>query len=74
MKPKDFLSQPATHYSDWFGKGNTHQDYRDIVKDEGEPQEVYQDHCMICLLYTDKIIVVGYDGDEYFHTFTFLRQ
>lgn len=56
-------------YADWFGSGTTENDYADVVKEHGEPQRVFQYACMIVLLYADKAIIVGYDGNEYWHEY-----
>mgnify|MGYP000868010678 FL=1 len=74
MTPQEFLATEPTAYSDWFGSGDSHTDYREAVAEYGEPQEVIHDEFMLCLIYTDKIVVTGYDGNEYTHSFTFPRS
>ena len=75
MTPQEFLAKPTSRYSDWFGKGDSHTDYHDAVKEHGsEPKEVLQDGYMLCLIWDDKVVTTGYDGNEYFQTFTFTRN
>ena len=74
MTPQEFLATEPTAYSDWFGSGDSHTDYREAVAEYGEPQEVSQDGFMLCLIYADKVVVTGYDGNEYCHSFTFPRS
>lgn len=56
-------------YSDWFGNGNTKQDILEAVKENGVPERIYIDCNMASLVYEDKVITVGYDGNEYMHSF-----
>ena len=71
MTPDDFLAKPDTKYSDWFGDGSSHADYMGAVNDYGKPDAVYQKANMLALVYSDKIVVIGYDGNEYTHEFVF---
>lgn len=63
-------------YSDWFGKGDTKDDVMEVVKQHGEPLEVLLEDSgyMACVIYADRVVVVGYDGSEYCHTFEFRRD
>ena len=58
-------------YSDWFGDGDTNKDVRNAIKHHGEPLRVFfqKDGFMAALVYKDKVVCVGYDGNEYCHTF-----
>ena len=62
-------------YSDWFGKGDTKDDVMVVVRQHGEPQEVLLEETgyMACVIYADRVVVVGYDGSECCHTFEFSR-
>ena len=76
MTYKQFLKREGKPYSDWFGRGNTKTDTEEMVAHEGIPLQILESTdspYMICLVYKDKIIVNGYDGNEYTHTFTFPR-
>ena len=58
-------------YSDWFGNGNTNDDVQNAIKNYGEPEKVFyeKDGFMAALVYSDKVVCVGYDGNEYTHLF-----
>jgi len=73
MSPEQFLATPTVGYSDWFGSGNSHDDYREVVGEGSAPIEVFQSGHMLCLLWPDRIVITGYDGNEYHHTFEFKR-
>lgn len=55
-------------YSDWFGDGNTVDDVNDAVEEHGMPKQIFYGGNMAALVYPDKVVCVGYDG-EYCHTF-----
>ncbi len=73
MTPRKFEETGGSAYSDWFGKGNTLQDYHDVVAENGRPDEVLTNDKMVVCIYWDKIIVKGYDGGKYCHEFMFFR-
>lgn len=73
MTTEEFLALPNNKYSDWFGDGDGHSDYRDAVQDGPAPSEVLRSGDMLCLIWTNKVIVTGYDGNEYHQTFEFNR-
>lgn len=56
---------PDKPYKDWFGAGNLKQDIEEEIKDHGEPDQIYISGYQACLVYKDKIIITGYDGNEY---------
>jgi len=58
-------------YSDWFGSGNTNEDVKKQISEHGEPISVFYESngFMAALVYSDKVICVGYDGGEYKHKF-----
>jgi hypothetical protein len=62
--------------SDWFGNGDTKEDVEAIIRRHGKPVEILMESAngyMACVIYKDKVIVVGYDGKEYFLNFQFDR-
>lgn len=56
-------------YSDWFGSGDLAEDVAAEIAKHGEPLFVFSETngYMASLVYADKTITVGYDGNEYFH-------
>jgi len=54
-------------YSDWFGSGDTNKDVDDVIKTHGKPNNVFyeSDGFAAALVYDDKVICTGYDGNEY---------
>ena len=77
MTAKDFEVMAPLKYSDWFGKGSTLADYKTAVKNHGTPVDVIVEDgggAMLLLIYRDKIVCTGYDGNEYCHTFVFHFQ
>ena len=73
MTPTEFKASPLVKYSDWFGSSDNQRDYDDAVKSHGEPLEAFQTGYMLALVYQSKIVIVGYDGNEYTHEFVFER-
>lgn len=63
-------------YADWFGHGDVKTDVIDVVKQYGEPLEVLVEEggFMACVIYSDRVVVKGYDGNEYQHEFHFERK
>ena len=61
----------SREYWDWFGSGSTEEDIREAVKAHGKPLRVFlqEDGFMAALVYEGKVVCVGYDGNEYRHTF-----
>jgi hypothetical protein len=74
MTPEEFLRAPTNTYSDWFGEGDGHSDYRKTVGEGQPPIEVLRDGDMLCLVWADRVVVTGYDGNEYHQTFEFDRK
>ncbi len=58
-------------YSDWFGNGDTNEDVANVIKEHGKPVSVFYESegYMAALVYSDKVVCVGYDGNEYTHKF-----
>ena len=76
MTPEEFKQTENREYSAWFGNGDTHGDYYNEVAEDGEPKEVFEgcdedSKFMLCLIYEDEVVVVGYDNSEYCHKFIF---
>lgn len=76
MTPEQFRAKHPRSYSDWFGIGDNLSDFNGIVASHGEPESVFEsdEDYMIAVVYLDKIIVSGYDGNEYCHSFTFTKE
>jgi hypothetical protein len=76
VKYTTFDSLPSRPYDDWFGSGDTRDDVQRVVEQHGPPLEILLqgDGFMACIIYPDKVFVVGYDGNEYCHAFVFSRQ
>lgn len=76
MLTSKFLAMEPTKYSDWFGSGDTHSDFKDAVGDGPLPDEVLvsENGTMLILLWPDRAMCVGYDGGEYCHSFDFVRE
>ena len=73
MTPADFLAMPPAHYSDWFGAGDSHSDFKEAVGDGPLPDEVMIDRNMLLLLWPDRAICIGYDGNKDLQRFHFER-
>ncbi len=58
-------------YSDWFGNGDTNEDAASVIKEHGKPVSVFYESegYMAAIVYSDKVVCVGYDGNEYAHKF-----
>ena len=72
------FSLPCRRYSDWFGSGDTHEDvaeYLGRMEKEGElPLRIFYDRFMVCMVYPNEVVVFGYDGNEYTHSFHFTNE
>ena len=58
-------------YSGWFGDGDTNEDVNKVIASYGNPDRIFYEEngYMAALVYSDKVICVGYDGNEYCHEF-----
>lgn len=59
-------------YKDWFGEGNTLEDIGRVLLDhKEEPLHIFieKNGYMATIIFKDKCIVTGYDGNEYKHYF-----
>ena len=69
---------PSRRYSDWFGSGDLHQEVADYLETnaekEGMPLRILFDGYMACLIYPTDVVVFGYDGNEYTHSFHFTNE
>lgn len=63
------MGREALDYWDWFGKGNTLDDIDKAKELHGNPERILVGGHMAALIYADKVVVVGYDGNEYQHEF-----
>ena len=63
-------------YGDWFGEGDTNIDVEDAIKLNGKPDKVFYESggFMAALVYQDRVVCVGYDGNEYCHSFTMSEE
>lgn len=54
-----------------FGNGDTNEDVKKAIEEHGQPVSVFyeSDGYMAVLVYSDKVVCVGYDGNEYTHDF-----
>ena len=64
----------SRRYRDWFGRGDTEEEVHEFIENNSEPLKVMYDDYMACLIYPDSIIIFGYDGNEYCHSFAFQAQ
>jgi hypothetical protein len=64
----------SRRYKDWFGRGDTEEEVHEVIEDKGEPLKVMYDGYMACMIYPDMVLVFGYDGNEYCHSFGFEAQ
>ena len=69
---------PSRRYSDWFGSGDLHEEIADYLKrsakKDGMPLRILFDGYMACLIYPEDVVVFGYDGNEYTHSFYFTNE
>lgn len=67
--------KPSRKYSDWFGSDDLEievYEYLEQRHDElGDPLSVMYSDYMACIVWSDSVIVFGYDGNEYCHSFGF---
>tara|TARA_R110000772_G_scaffold266171_2_gene388323 strand:+ start:3052 stop:3309 length:258 start_codon:yes stop_codon:yes gene_type:complete len=63
-----------TYYSDWFGNGCVKNNVERMTLLHGKPEKVLvceNTTTLLCYNYKDKIVVHGYDGNEYMVNFVF---
>jgi hypothetical protein len=69
---------PSRRYSDWFGSGDLHQEVADYLEasadEKGMPLRIFFDGYMACLVYAEDVVIFGYDGNEYTHSFHFTNE
>lgn len=67
--------KPSRRYKDWFGSDDLDieiYEYLEERKDEwGRPLSVMISGYMACIVWNDTVVVFGYDGNEYCHSFGF---
>mgnify|MGYP003660394659 FL=1 len=63
---------PSRRYSDWFGQGDTDEELKEYLEsNEDTPLRIFYDGYMVCIVFAEYVVVFGYDGNEYVHTFCF---
>jgi hypothetical protein len=69
---------PSRKYSDWFGSGDLHTEIQiymeETAEEYGMPLRILFDGYMACLVYPTDVVVFGYDGNEYTHSFHFTNE
>lgn len=74
MTVDEFLSGPITSYQDWFGSGDNKDDFNTACNEtSSSPISVIQSDDMLCIEFEDQFVITGYDGNEYHHTFRFMK-
>ena len=71
------FSMPCRRYSDWFGADDLHREVAEYIennKDCEQPLKIFYSGFMACLVYSDDVVVFGYDGNEYCHSFHFTNE
>ncbi len=67
--------KPSRKYRDWFGADDLDIEVYEYLKErrdeDGDPLSVMFSGYMACVVWQDSVIVFGYDGNEYCHTFGF---
>ena len=68
---------PSRRYSDWFGSGDTHEEvahYLEKNADGEQPLRILYSGFMVCIIYAEDVVIFGYDGNEYTHSFHFTNE
>lgn len=78
MTRKKFLEETDCDYSDWFGKGNIKSDLFKVEDNEEEQaMHIYRGEAeakyMLLVVFKTRYRVIGYDGEEYQHSFAFVK-
>jgi hypothetical protein len=47
---------------------------QEVIEHNGQPLKILYDGYMACLIYPDNVLIFGYDGNEYCHTFQFCEE
>jgi len=64
--------KPSRKYRDWFGADDLDIEiYEYLATQNQEPLSVMVSGYMACVVWKDSVIVFGYDGNEYCHSFGF---
>ena len=67
--------KPSRRYRDWFGSDDLdieiHNYLEENLEEHGNPLSVMISGYMACVVWQDSVIVFGYDGNEYYHSFGF---
>ena len=67
--------KPSRRYRDWFGSDDLDIEIYNYLEANreahGNPLSVMVSGYMACVVWEDSVIVFGYDGNEYYHSFGF---
>ena len=67
--------KPSRRYKDWFGSDDLDIEVYEYLEanleENGTPLSVMVSGYMACVVWEDSVIVFGYDGNEYCHSFGF---
>ena len=68
-------TKPSRKYRDWFGSDDLdieiYEYLEENLEENGTPLSVMVSGYMACVVWQDSVIVFGYDGNEYYHSFGF---
>ena len=65
-------TKPSRRYRDWFGSDDLDIEiYEYLATQKQDPLSVMISGYMACVVWKDSVIVFGYDGNEYCHSFGF---
>ena len=66
---------PSRRYSDWFGGDDLHKEVNGYLANHDEdPIKILYSDFMACIVWHDEVVVFGYDGNEYCHSFAFTNE
>ena len=69
------FSMRCRRYSDWFGGDDLHKEVNEYLANHDEdPIKILYSDFMACIVWHDEVVVFGYDGNEYCHSFAFTNE
>ena len=68
------ITKVSRKYKDWFGEDDLDVEVYTHIEENGQPLKVMYNNYMACLIYSDSVVVFGYDGNEYCHAFGFASK
>jgi hypothetical protein len=69
------FSMPCRRYADWFGSGDLHEEVADYLENfDEQPIKILYSGFMACIVWENEVVVFGYDGNEYTHSFLFSNE